>query len=133
MKWRFQHTRIKDPEDAIVTIIHGEKSINVLKDQLKGYLFYTAKEKSDTTLMGTAKKAYYNAFEWIIANMFRIIGIQLYEDGEIRLNIIPSQIVDGKRCILLKRDIIKDRSLDNALYMSLFDLIYGKPDVDVIN
>jgi hypothetical protein len=133
MKRKVQHVKLRELQDPIVTIIYGESSVNVFAEQLRAYLYSTAKEKSDISLMGTLKKAYYNAFEWILANLYRIIGVQLYDDGEIRLNINPSQIVNGEKCILLKLDEIKDRSLDNSLYICLIDLIYGKPEGNMAN
>ena len=48
------------------------------------------------------------------------------KNGEIRLNIIPPLIINGKKCLFLKEDIIFDRGLDSVLYLELFDHVFGK-------
>ena len=133
MKREKAYIKLEDATDVIITIIHGDKCINFLKEQLESYVFFEGKKLFDTTKLGSLNDDYYNAFEWILANLYRIIGIQLYNDGEIRLNIIPSQIVDGKKCIFLKLDSLRDRSMDNALYLCLFNLLYGQPINNIKN
>ena len=41
---------------------------------------------------------YLDAVEWLEINMYRIAGIQLYDDGEIRLNLSPEYIEKDEKC-----------------------------------
>ncbi len=133
MKRNRDAVKVQNPGDTVVAIMHGSNSINVFKEQLMTYVYTYANELCDITKMGTDKKSYLNAFEWLIANLFRTAGIQLYEDGEIRLNLSPPKIVNGKKCLFLLKDDIQNREIDRDLYMVLFDLIYGKTSVKWVN
>jgi hypothetical protein len=133
MKRNREIIKVQNPGDTVVTIMHGLNVTNVFKEQLLRYTYSYANQLFDITRLGAEKESYINAFEWLMANIFRVNGIQLYEDGEIRLNISPSQIKNNKKCLFLIDDNVLNRELDGELYVMLFDLIYGKPDTSEIN
>ena len=118
-------------ENEEITLFHDKTLISLDKTQFEACFYEFMKELFDTSLIGSYSDAYVNAFEWLLANLNRTSGIQLYNDGEIRLNITPSRIEDNKKCIFLKEDSVKDRNLDFTLYIYLYDIIYGDSSSDV--
>lgn len=112
--------------DATITIIHDTNSLVMSKHHFQNLVYYLMKQKFDVSKLGKLANKYVNAFEWILANLYRVAGIQLYSDCEIRLNLLPSEIKNGKKCLfLMEDDNIEDRDFDIVLYAFLFDLIYG--------
>ena len=111
-------------EKIYVTILHGEQSRGFIKEHLEAYLYDVFKQVSDLAKLEEIRDSYIDAFEWLLANLYRTAGIQLYDDGEIRINISPCDIKDNKKCILLSESDISNRNLDSVLYDELQRLMY---------
>lgn len=66
---------------------------------------------------------YMDAYEWISINLHRVAGIQLYSDGEIRLNLDRSKMVSKGTCMFLSEAPMKHHDFDNVLYEELLQFI----------
>ena len=111
------------PIEETITLFNGNSQVCIAKATFEKYFYLEMKKYFDITKIGNHIDTYLNAFHWLFANLSRIVGIQLYNDGEIRLNITPSQIAEQK-CLLLKEDTVEDRTFDMKVYSLLFDCIY---------
>ncbi len=100
----------------------------VFKEKLETYLFSQMKEMSDPYKF-EIREDYKDAYEWLFLNIYRAHIIQLYSDGEIRIDIEPSEIVDNKRCIFLKECDVENRNFDSVLYDELEMICYFGLDV----
>ena len=118
-------------EEPVVTIFHGCSSTNVAKKQFQRVIYYSLKESTDISKLGKNNGRYLNAFEWLLANLYRVAGIQLYSDFNIRINIIPAEVDYQKRCIFLTDVDIINTELNNNLYGLLMEFIYGKVSKNV--
>ena len=106
-------------EGIYVYILCEDKVREVPKEQLEVFLFSQMEEMTDTKTIYEIRDYYRNAYEWLFINLGRTLGIQLYSDGEIRINIDPCEIVDNKKCIFLKECDVDNRNLDGILYDEL--------------
>ncbi len=126
MKNSYSHELVGN---EVVSIIHGSDVVNFDKPSFESFIFDKMKESFDISTLSGYFESYANAFHWLFANLYRTAGIQIYDDEEIRLNIIPSQIVDDKKCLLLKQDDIENREFDIVVHAFLFECIYSLPQV----
>ena len=106
-------------QQAIITIIHGTQNRSLPREHFEAYLFNQMDEMSQTDKLIQPRTDYIDAYEWLLANLYRVAGIQLYDDGEIRLNISPGEIKDNKKCIYFLESPISNRNLDSVLYDEL--------------
>ena len=109
--------------EIFVTVSKGSMVRHLLKEQFEGYLCDFMEEIMDMDRISELREYYLNAYEWILLNLYRIAGLQLYEDGEIRINISPSKMMGNKKCIFLKESEIENRNFDRILYDELERLI----------
>ncbi len=109
-------------DELTISIFYGGGFVEVLAEPFEQCINLKIHELFDVTQIGTQIDSYINAFEWLLANIYRIVGIQLYNDGEIRLNILPSRIKENRKCLFLKEDHIQNRELDFELYSFLVSI-----------
>ena len=116
---------VVDPmlQQLFVTISKDNLVRDVVAEQLEGYIYDIMREIMNMDRMYEFRDYYLNAFEWLLANISRTAGIQLYDDKEIRLNFRPSMIEDGKKCIFLGESPMENRAFDSVLYDELERLI----------
>lgn len=117
--------------DPGVTIFHGCSFANVERRKFQFIIYKLLKETDDFSKVGKNKGKYINAYEWMLANMYRVAGIQLYSDYDIRINILPAEANYEKRCIFLTDAKIIHPELNNMLYAILMEFIYGKVSKNV--
>ena len=99
-----------------VTIQMGNVFRTIEREIIETYLYELAEQVTDISDMYDGSENYKDAFEWILINLFRISGVQLYSDGEIRLNISRGFIEDDKKCVFLRDSKILNRNFDQILY-----------------
>ncbi len=106
-----------------VTIQMGNTFRTVEREMLETYLYELAEQMTDISDMYDGSENYKNAFEWILTNLIRISGVQLYSDGEIRLNITKGFIEDDKKCVFLKDSKVLSHEFDQILYEEFAQII----------
>ena len=107
-------------EEQSITILRDNRLREVSKEKLETFLFNMMEEMCDLLYLCELREYYVDAFEWLISNLYRTAGIQLYEDGEIRINLTWSEIYRTEcKCIFLGSSNIKNRALDNVLFDEL--------------
>ena len=65
-------------ESSGVTIFHGSSCANVERKTFQIVIYQLLKESTDIAKVGKNNGKYINAYEWMLANVYRIAGIQLY-------------------------------------------------------
>lgn len=118
--------RIPIDTDPGVTIFHGCSSTNVDRRKFQVVIYKQLKSSTDISKIGKNRGKYINAYEWMLANVYRIVGIQLYSDYEIRLNVISDEPFSKNQCVFLTDVTIIHPELNNLLYSNLMEFIYGK-------
>jgi len=122
---------IQKDENTCVTLFHGCSQIDVEKKKFQVIIYKFLKESCDITRVGKNNGKYMNAYEWLLSNLYRTAGIQLYSDYNIRINIIPAEVDFEKRCIFLTDAKLIDPDLNGKLYLVLRNLIYAKASKNV--
>ena len=117
-------------KDASITLFHDCSVAYVEKRTFQGFIFKQLKESVDISKVGITN-VYPNAYAWLLANLYRVAGIQLYNDFEIRINIIPAESNFEKRCIFLGDANLVDTHFNIELYCLLMQFIYGKVSKNV--
>lgn len=126
-----KESNIRVIDCSSITILWGNqvKKIdrNILEDNLLKYaqdFFNERYENPDSPKIEVEfLDNYLNAFEWLSFNMYRTAGIELYADGEIRLNLMLEYTDYTKKCVFLTEAPILDRGLDLDLYNKLLELM----------
>ena len=115
------------PVDSTLQVIIqvGSAFRTVEREILETYLYELAEQMTDISDMYDGSENYKDSFEWILTNLFRISGVQLYSDGEIRLNISKGFIEDDKKCVFLRDSKVLNRKFDQVLYDE-FERIFRK-------
>lgn len=117
---------IPSTNDVGVTIFHGCSQKNIERKKIQVIIFQSLQESCDMSKIGKNHGMYLNAFEWLLSNLYRTAGIQLYNDFNIRINILPEQVDFQKKCIFLTDAQIIDPEFNSRLYIDLWEMIYGK-------
>ena len=119
-------------DEQSVTIFMDNLFREISVEELKDYLYSMMQEMCDLIYLCELREYYNDAFEWLIANLYRTAGIQLYADGEIRINLTWSEIANTDcRCIFMGESEIKNCNLNTILYDELERiLLFG---VDYVN
>ncbi|MBR6252824.1 MAG: hypothetical protein IKR04_03185 [Clostridia bacterium] len=112
--------------DPGVTIFHGCTFANVERRKFQVVIYKLLKDSTDISKVGKNGGQYINAYEWMLANVYRIVGIQLYSDFDIRLNVLPEEPDNKNRCVFLTDVTIIHPELNNMLYSNLMEFVYGK-------
>ena len=131
MRTQVEDDRIPVNRDVGVTIFHGSSQVNIERKKFQVIIFQSLQESCDMSKIGKNKGKYLNAFEWLLSNLYRTAGIQLYSDYDIRINILPEQVDFKKRCLFLTDAQIIDTKFNSKLYIDLCELIYGKVSKNV--
>ncbi len=116
--------------NARITLFHDCSVAYVEKRKFQGFIFKQLKKSVDISKVGITN-VYPNAYAWLLANLYRVAGIQLYNDYEIRINIIPAESNFEKRCIFLGDADLVDTHFNIELYCLLMQFIYGKVNKNV--
>ena len=115
--------------DPTITIIRGNFIRKVNRVFLEDFILRLTQDFFDAKYIGEAKPNskdlinYINAFEWLSFNIYRTAGIELYSDGEIRLNLLLEYTEYTKKCVFLHEAPLFDRDLDLELYSTLIDIM----------
>ena len=117
---------IRRDVDPGVTIFHGGTFANVDRRKFQVVIYKHLKDSTDISKVGQNGGKYINAYEWMLANVYRIVGIQLYSDFDIRLNVLPEEPFCSNRCVFLTDVTIIHPELNNMLYSHLMEFVYGK-------
>lgn len=117
---------ISSDQNATITLFHDCSVAYVERRKVQGFIYGHLKETVDLSKVGLITDEYPNAYAWLLANLYRVAGIQLYKDFEIRINIIPAEASFEKRCIFLREANLVDKKFNIELYCSLMQFIYGK-------
>ena len=131
MRTQVDDGRIPANKDVGVTIFHDCSQVNVERKKVQVIIFQSLQESCDMSKIGKNKGQYLNAFEWLLSNLYRTAGIQLYNDYDIRINILPEQVDFKKKCIFLTDAHLIDTTFNSRLYIDLCELIYGKVSKNV--
>ena len=111
-------------EEQSITILRDNNFREVSKDKLETYLYNLMEEMCDLIYLCELREYYVDAFEWLIANLYRTAGIQLYSDGEIRINLTWNEIADTDcRCIFMSESEIKNTNLNTILFDELMRIL----------
>ncbi len=122
---------ISSDQNATITLFHDCSVVYVEKRRVQGFIYGHLKETIDLSKVGLITDEYPNAYAWLLANLYRVAGIQLYNDFEIRINIIPAETNFEKRCIFLREANLIDTHFNIELYCLLMQFIYGKVSKNV--
>ena len=91
-------------KDLYIAITCGIQTRYFLKEHFEAFLYDLMRNMSDMDSMDPLADDYVDAFEWLLVNLQRIISIQLYDDGEIRLALpkieetIVAKEIDDDEC-----------------------------------
>ena len=116
---------ISSDQNAKITLLHDCSIAYVEKRRVQGFIYKQLKESVDISKVGIITDEYPNAYAWLLANLYRVAGIQLYNDFEIRINIIPAEADFKKRCIFLREANLVDTHFNIELYCILMQFNYG--------
>ena len=115
--------------DPTITIIRGNIIRKVDRTFLEDFILRLTQDFFEAKYIGEAKPKtgdlvnYINAFEWLSFNLYRTAGVELYSDGEIRLNLLLEFTDYNKKCVFLYEAPLFDRDLDAELYSTLIDVM----------
>ena len=111
--------------NEFVTILKGDQSRKLERVKFKDFILEQMVEMPQSEKITKFKSYYINAFEWLYWNLYRASGIQLYNDGEVRINIDWSIEIE-KKCVFLSEADISDPNFDDVIYDELERLLlYG--------
>lgn len=111
--------------DPTITIIRGSIIRKVDRTFLEDFILMLTQDFFEAKYIGEEKPKsgdlvnYINAFEWLSFNLYRTSGVELYSDGEIRLNLLLEFTDYNKKCVFLYETPLFDRDLDSELYSTL--------------
>lgn len=117
---------IEREERHMITVLYGTDSRKMKKEELKGLLLNFVEKQNgskDRIEFTDISGCYLDIIEWIDVNLYRTVGIQLYEDGEVRLNFWPDFIEDGKKCAFLSDAFMVDDDMNELVYAFLKELV----------
>ena len=114
-----------------IMLLHDCKIAYVERPDFQGEIFEKLKKTVDISQVGIIMGDYPNAYAWLLANLYRVAGIQLYNDFEIRINLIPAETDFINKCIFLREAKLVDTHFNLELYSLLMEFIYGEVNKNV--
>ncbi|MBR3280807.1 MAG: hypothetical protein IKI57_03020 [Clostridia bacterium] len=119
-----QDSEVVKLEEQSITILKDNHFREVSKEKLESYLYTLMKEMCDLIYLCEMRDYYNDAFEWLISNLSRTAGIQLYSDGEVRINLTWSEIANtGSKCIFMSESELKSCNLNEVLFDELVRIL----------